>query len=572
MDLNDSLYNLILSGATVAFNKNAFVAPQIPERKLNGSIMGVAKDSVKPHDVILIWDTTVFGGAGDGMLLTLDQLFYKELGEESICIDLAKIKSVTLGFNAKKKKAILFADEHNQTLLELDNDDTFGLNAEGFCQWFSQIINLVQSKTNALPQYSSAPSNSTEEQIESAPLEQLPIVVRMTYLKVVLNSLLFNNQLITPKELSCFYSLISRLNLSIEERFELFDSQKEFYNRLSQVKLIRKDLKENPIFIQQSIDWLNDLFKKLPVRVRKDLLVSLLKDLIYIYQEANNKDSYTNSIFILEIAKAFSIEQSVLDYLVKVIENDLKIFDDNVDDKGLNESFSNIAAGAATVGVPIAALYFSGSVIGLGAAGITSGLATLGLGGFLGLSSMVTGIGALVLIGIGANKGVKMFTGQDDIEKRKQKEAMLLNLVQSLQRTLQVIIEDINNLALKLNTNPNSNSDLLSIFALISSAGKQISNKCNYVATKAARQRLPLYLNIERLKDLTKEPTYRPAYDAVINFYCFTKNKDEEQYVLKDDLTLEETENLVKIFQRLGYFDVTSVAMAGLKSITNIFN
>lgn len=60
------------------------------------------------------------------------------------------------------------------------------------------------------------------------------------------------------------------------------------------------------------------------------------------------------------------------------------------------------AAGLAAVGVPIAAVYVSGSIIGLSAAGITSGLAALGLG--LG---MVPGIGIAVLMGIGAFLGVR---------------------------------------------------------------------------------------------------------------------------------------------------------------------
>lgn len=64
------------------------------------------------------------------------------------------------------------------------------------------------------------------------------------------------------------------------------------------------------------------------------------------------------------------------------------------------------AAGLAAVGIPIAAVYVSGSVIGLSAAGITSGLAALGLG--LG---MVPGLGVAVLMGLGAFLGVRALLG-----------------------------------------------------------------------------------------------------------------------------------------------------------------
>ncbi|MDP4086135.1 MAG: hypothetical protein Q8934_16155 [Bacillota bacterium] len=75
-----------------------------------------------------------------------------------------------------------------------------------------------------------------------------------------------------------------------------------------------------------------------------------------------------------------------------------------------------MAAKAGAVGVPMAAIYFSGSVIGLDATGITSELAALGMGGILGLSGIVTGIGAALLIGVGAYKGIKKVTGISDLE------------------------------------------------------------------------------------------------------------------------------------------------------------
>lgn len=71
-------------------------------------------------------------------------------------------------------------------------------------------------------------------------------------------------------------------------------------------------------------------------------------------------------------------------------------------DAAAAEATKVAAAGLAAVGIPIAAVYVSGSIIGLSAAGITSGLAALGLG--LG---MVPGIGVAVLVGIGAFLGVR---------------------------------------------------------------------------------------------------------------------------------------------------------------------
>lgn len=96
--------------------------------------------------------------------------------------------------------------------------------------------------------------------------------------------------------------------------------------------------------------------------------------------------------------------------------------------KGVRERGSNDTAAAATikqaaagltaVGVPIAAVYLSGSVIGLSAAGITSGLAALGLG--LG---MVPGIGVAVLLGTAVYLGVSSLlrsVGAEENEKLRE--------------------------------------------------------------------------------------------------------------------------------------------------------
>lgn len=62
----------------------------------------------------------------------------------------------------------------------------------------------------------------------------------------------------------------------------------------------------------------------------------------------------------------------------------------------------DVAAGLAATGIPIAAVAVSGSVFGLSAAGITSGLAALGMG--LGMAS---GLGVAVGIGVGSYFGVR---------------------------------------------------------------------------------------------------------------------------------------------------------------------
>jgi hypothetical protein len=70
-------------------------------------------------------------------------------------------------------------------------------------------------------------------------------------------------------------------------------------------------------------------------------------------------------------------------------------------DRVATEALKQAAGGLSSVGVPIGAVYFSGSVVGLSASGITSGLAALGLG-----FGMVSGIAVAVVLGTGTYLGL----------------------------------------------------------------------------------------------------------------------------------------------------------------------
>ena len=93
------------------------------------------------------------------------------------------------------------------------------------------------------------------------------------------------------------------------------------------------------------------------------------------------------------------------------------------------------AAGLAAVGIPIAAVYASGSVIGLSAAGITSGLAALGLG--LG---MVPGIGVAVLLGTGVFLGVRALLDAANQDVQGQLGSELARRARAVNASLEAMI------------------------------------------------------------------------------------------------------------------------------------
>jgi uncharacterized membrane protein YebE (DUF533 family) len=133
--------------------------------------------------------------------------------------------------------------------------------------------------------------------------------------------------------------------------------------------------------------------------------------------------------YALEVARQqLRVSEEQLQALEQFVQQVRAVQARGLDDSHAAETVRRSVAGLAAVGVPVAAVYFSGSVIGLSAAGIISGLAALGLG--LGL---VPGIGVAILLGTGAYLGISRLLGQtggrreqERLRARAQRQAFLL--------------------------------------------------------------------------------------------------------------------------------------------------
>jgi uncharacterized tellurite resistance protein B-like protein len=116
-----------------------------------------------------------------------------------------------------------------------------------------------------------------------------------------------------------------------------------------------------------------------------------------------------------------------------------------LDDNQAADAIKTATAGLSAVGVPIAAVYFSGSVIGLSAAGITSGLAAIGLG-----FGMISGIGVLVGVGtvifMGASQVLDIGGKQEKERLMAERERKAQLVIANLQGALNKLIERVTNL------------------------------------------------------------------------------------------------------------------------------
>lgn len=135
-----------------------------------------------------------------------------------------------------------------------------------------------------------------------------------------------------------------------------------------------------------------------------DLKYTLISDLCLISLVDKNftQDEYQ---YILGIGDVLGISQEQIDAIKSIQENLDKIKDIPSTSERFKQVVKDSASKLASVGVPIGAIAASGSVFGLSAAGITSGLAALGalVGGGMLLGAVVV----VPAIALGAGYGVK---------------------------------------------------------------------------------------------------------------------------------------------------------------------
>lgn len=545
-----SIYQILSDNYAAAFPKNSYIAPNIPEKKLNGAIKGMDK-SLDPDAVIVIYDSTLFGGAEDGMMFTNDTLYYHLAFNDIFSVKYSEITSVELKKDVSKNKK---GEEVVKEYVKVTSIDAFCTIDESEIK-LKNLANLISMLKDDI-------SHQNIDDIRNIPLEDMPSAVKIAYLKIIVNFTFSDDNTIDAEEMKEIYSLMQRLNFTQEDRFAI-TSYLEHHD-------ISNDTLLETIFTQ-----LNEV-------TRKSFSPSLLKDLIAILTASKQGTvAYANSPFIMMMAKKLNVPEEVLKVIKKSIDNDRKIYDPAIDDKGLSKGFSEIIAGAGSVGIPVAALYFSGAVTGLGATGITSGLASLGFGGALGFSSMATGIGVLLLLGYGTHKGIKVLTGSNEIEARMQKEKMLIEVGKHQQRTINSLIQDINHIAkmieaafsetakLKLDRDSmvKEMKQLVARLKQISDANKAMSKDFSTTENCAMRTRLPRSLDIKRLEAITDSPTTKKFYQPILNCYEETtenvgsQEKPEAKTVWrqKQNLSNENVALLSELLTKLGYFSTSSL-------------
>ena len=146
---------------------------------------------------------------------------------------------------------------------------------------------------------------------------------------------------------------------------------------------------------------------------------------------------------IRQLAETLDLNDQRVSFIEDACEQDEKILRGELSDTAIMKTAKDLTAKAGAAGVPLGVIYVGGSVTGLSAAGITSGLATLGMGGVLGLSAMVTGIGVAIVIGGTVYQGVRWVLGRSERDRVTLRELMLQEVLRTHQQAIINLGEDM---------------------------------------------------------------------------------------------------------------------------------
>lgn len=522
--------------------KNVFVAPDIDEKRLNNAVKAFGYQG-SPNNVIALFDTTIFGSGKDGLLFTGMQVIYHPAFTDPIAINFEDISAVTVVDVVKDEKKgttekILAVMLKNGGKQDIKSHDSMSL------ERLKEILNTVISEFKEFKE---------EKQLIS--INEMSELLKVAYLKAIINMASETDKQINEKEYAEILLLMTRLELSSESRLTIrtYIANPEQRNALAG--------------LMQEID------KECPEGQIKSLHISLTKDLINLYY-STGRTSMEDFTFLKNNRHLIKVTNGEIELAIMAIKNDHDMLKDDFTDDQIVSAIKALSAKAAAVGTPLAAVYLSGSVIGMSAAGMTSGLATLGLGGMLGLSSMATGIGVAVLLGVGAYAGMRKLTGADEITRSKRRELMLNEVIKQTQATISYLIQDINFITVKINTLIAGNSaqsskiaELARLLQQLTGAGQVLTQKSTVHQASSIKIRCAKFLDEGKLTTLTREPTKAELYGFILDFYgekTFMDKKDDAEkevvkLVLNDGFNNSQLENLSNAFATIGYFNTADV-------------
>jgi len=524
--------NIFIKENVESIGNGVYVTPEIPEKKLNNAIKAFHCEAFY-ESILAIQDGTIFGSSKEGFVFTGEKMIHHKHGEfiYSDIDSVEYIENIIVDDEGKEKKDVYILISKNQKKYKFTS--LYDINMKRLAKFLNSIITEFEDYKE-------------EDQLKE--MADMPDELKIAYLKIIINMTFIDDEEIDEKELAELFLLMSRLELSNESRFTvrsyITDISKDSIEPIEVLLKVIKNYSENSH--------------------HQSLMISLAKDLINIY--FSTKDTVNRDFKFLDEHQAlFGLSDLEVDLAYDTVENDYKLLKEDLDDDAITKNAKELASKAAAAGAPLAAVYISGSVVGMSAAGITSGLATLGMG-----MGMTGGLAMIGIIGVLSYKGVKHLTGANELDKYKTRELMLHEVIKQTQKTISLIIDDVNYIVQKLNDTILNHADqtekikkLTYMMAQFQGALKSVDSKSDIYQNSANRLQCPKVLDHDRFKELTSDPTKKRLYDFVIDNYELkllkSNGESSKKFILKKGVPTEILDKMSEIFKALGYFDMDNI-------------
>ncbi|TDM44036.1 zinc-ribbon domain-containing protein [Macrococcoides canis] len=528
--------------------------PNIEERKIVNAALTIA-DNVNPTTIIALYDKSLLSNGKSGIVFVGKGIYLKTQFENRLYLPFKDLKSATLN------SRIIEEDEKieriNEVIVNYNNGEIIRFNSKKYGNDFPYklLADILNEFNNYVDKISS--------RAQVIQLQQMDNHIIELYFRIVISYLKDDDGIIDSREYKELVSLMTKVKVKKEVAENLRKYRFENIETLTLDELITE--------LNNELDIANISEEAVKQSLAMDIIGTHYDDI----------DEVEHNEVLGRMLKRLDIDKEKLNFIVRKIKADHEILENKLDDNQIKDIGRELAAVASGAGVSLGALAVTGAVTGWGAS-LSGGMIALSFGTGGGL----LGIAALATAGVGVYKGIKYFSGTNQLEKYGIRMKVLNDHITALRIANSYIIEDINwlsqktvDFANKLQESNELSTELMKELEYIivqnksmADAGTLIFDEQNQSEYEMLMTSIPSTLNIGKYNELLTKNINKIHYDEVImSAYRLEGDVDEQseldQVPLRDDITLENLKDVHLILDEIGYFNTKSAGIAQSKAI-----
>lgn len=480
-----------------AIGHRVMIAPNIMQNKLEICIDNICQNTL-PEYVLIFADATLTGKGTIGFAFTGTTLYYAN--------------------DKGNKQYVLFEDIYKAEYIpkkENRNDNVYKLGDKiviltsrgetlylencliGFdCQALVDIINSISLKIKN--------GEIAKNTIQNKHISEMEEEVKILYVKLLCNYAYINDNVINSEEYSTIQNIIVRIELNSLGRTEIRNYMSDIMNK------------------EKSGDLLYKIKSKLEYGEYDILKYSLLQDVLYIKKVSDSETCWYEDGFIGSLLKVLDISIDQIELMDQMVDINISMVEKDINLYSLQSKLKTLVKEAIYLNIPIVSLYCSGSTYNL-------------------------------------DTYNKIFGGKDraQLSIDKQREFMLQAVIRNNQKTLNNLVEEMNNISeqlieeigkgLQANEKINKLSALL---GRLSAGAKKTVQKSDNTERNRLYAILPSVLEISKFENIDYLEKNHVDYKYILEAYPI---KEESKRYIRNDLDINSLNRLKRLLDIFNY-------------------